>query len=94
MTVIAANGTEEVAIPRPMCRQRSMSNAQAIEIEKLSKTLETQMGWSVDIECAYHGEKLYLLQCRPISMMLSISFECYNGFEILWQIDKKLIIEL
>lgn len=67
MTVIIADGTREVPIPRPMRRQQVLSNAQVIEIAQLAQTLEKQMGWAVDIECAYHEETLYLLQCRPIS---------------------------
>ena len=27
------------------------------------------MGWPVDIECAYRGRELYLLQCRPITTL-------------------------
>ena len=27
------------------------------------------MGWPVDIECAYRGRDLYLLQCRPITAL-------------------------
>jgi phosphoenolpyruvate synthase/pyruvate phosphate dikinase len=69
MTIIAPNGVQEVPIPRPMRRQRSLSDAQAIEVAQLARTLETHMGWPVDIECAYEGKKLYLLQCRPISTL-------------------------
>ena len=67
MTIIASHGVQEVPIPRPMRRQRALSDAQASEVAHLARTLETHMGWPVDIECAYQGEKLYLLQCRPIS---------------------------
>ena len=69
MTVIVPNGVQEVTVPRPMRRQRVMSDAQAVEVAQLARALETQMGWPVDIECAYQEEKLYLLQCRPISTM-------------------------
>ncbi|MBT4975704.1 MAG: hypothetical protein HOM86_00005, partial [Gemmatimonadetes bacterium] len=41
----------------------------ATEIAQLARVLEEQMGWPVDIECAYHGEILYLLQCRPITTL-------------------------
>ncbi len=27
------------------------------------------MGWPVDVECAFHGDRLYLLQCRPITTL-------------------------
>ena len=67
MTVMTPTGTEEVPIPRPMRKQQVMSDAQIIELAQLAQTLEKQMGWPVDIECAFYEEKLYLLQCRPIS---------------------------
>jgi len=69
MTVMVPNGVQEVTVPRPMRRQPVMSDAQAVEVARLARTLETQMGWPADIECVYQGEKLYLLQCRPISTM-------------------------
>ena len=47
-------GTREVDVP---CFMRGES------------TLDDAQGWPVDIECAYHGETLYLLQCRPITTL-------------------------
>ena len=32
-------------------------------------TLETTMEHPVDVECAYAGSELYLLQCRPITTL-------------------------
>ncbi len=69
MTVMLPNGTREVGIPRLMRQQAAMSDAQALEMAQLALRLEQQMGWAVDIECAYQGEKLYLLQCRPITTL-------------------------
>jgi len=31
--------------------------------------LERRMGHPVDVECAYHAGKLFLLQCRPITTL-------------------------
>jgi pyruvate,water dikinase len=36
---------------------------------QLALTLETTMGYAVDVECAYAGGQLYLLQCRPITTL-------------------------
>ena len=69
MTVMLPNGTREVAIPRLMRQQPAMSDAQALEMVQLALRLEEDMGWAVDIECAYQGDKLYLLQCRPITTL-------------------------
>ena len=32
-------------------------------------TLEERLGWPVDVECAWQGQALYLLQCRPITTL-------------------------
>jgi len=69
MTVMTPDGVEEVAIPRPMRNLAVMSDDQILEVAELARSLETQMGWPVDIEGAYHGDKLYLLQCRPVSTL-------------------------
>jgi pyruvate,water dikinase len=36
---------------------------------ELAITLEEEMGWPVDVECAFAGGQLYLLQCRPITTL-------------------------
>ncbi len=64
-----AEGTREVDVPRFMRGESTLDDAKVIEIAQLARLLEEQMGWPVDIECAYHGETLYLLQCRPITTL-------------------------
>jgi phosphoenolpyruvate synthase/pyruvate phosphate dikinase len=69
MTVAHPDGTREVDVPRFMRGESTLDDAKAIEIAQLARVLEQQMGWPVDIECAYHEEILYLLQCRPITTL-------------------------
>ena len=69
MTVPAPGGTHEVDMPRFMRNQASLNDEQVLEMTKLALTLETTMGHPVDIECAYAGGELYLLQCRPITTL-------------------------
>ena len=69
MTVQAPGGTQEVDVPRFMQSQPSINDDQAVEMAKLVVDLEETMGWPVDMECAYHAEQLYLLQCRPITTL-------------------------
>ncbi len=71
MTVPMPGGTREVNVPQLMRRQPALTDAQASELARLCLTLETEMGWPVDIECAYRDEQLYLLQCRPITTVPS-----------------------
>jgi pyruvate,water dikinase len=46
-----------------------MSDEQAREMAQLALSLEATMGHPVDVECAYAGGELYLLQCRPITTL-------------------------
>lgn len=69
MTVAINGGTREVEVPRFMRGQPSLSAEQVREIARLGKQLEEVKGWAVDIEFAYAGGQLYLLQCRPITTL-------------------------
>jgi phosphohistidine swiveling domain-containing protein len=73
MTVMVADGVQEVPVPRLMWDEAAISTTQAIEIARLARALEERMNWAVDIECTYQAEKLYLLQCRPITTGRPIS---------------------
>jgi pyruvate, water dikinase len=69
MTVSAPGGTHEVDVPRFLRNTTSLNDEQVIEMAKLALTLEATMEYAVDIECAYAGDELYLLQCRPITTL-------------------------
>jgi len=70
MTVPAARGTREVAVPRFLRQQASLSDVQVAEMAKLALALEATLGYPVDVEAAFAGGELYLLQCRPITTLL------------------------
>jgi len=72
MTVPTPGGTREVEVPRFLRTQPTLDDHQATEIAWLAVALETKLGWAVDIECAYHAGRLYLLQCRPITTLLGL----------------------
>lgn len=69
MTVSASHATHEVDVPRFLRHESSLNDEQIIEMAMLALTLETTMGHPVDVECAFAGGKLYLLQCRPITTL-------------------------
>lgn len=69
MTVSAPGGTREVDVPHFLRHQASLADEQAAEMAKLALTLEVTMQHPVDVECAYAGGELYLLQCRPITTL-------------------------
>ena len=69
MTVAVAGGTREVDVPRLLWSRPALGDAQIVEMARLAFDLERAMGWPVDLECAYRGDVLYLLQCRPITTL-------------------------
>jgi len=71
MTVSVLGGTHEVDVPRFLRNTTSLNDEQLLEMAKLALTLEETMEHPVDVECAYAGGELYLLQCRPITTLRS-----------------------
>ena len=69
MTVAIPGGTREVDVPHFLRSEVSLGEEQLIEVAQLAVSLEATMGYPVDVECAYAGGKLYLLQCRPITTL-------------------------
>ena len=69
MSILASDGTREVDVPRFLCTQPTLGSAQVRAVAQLVLALERQMGWPVDVECSFAGERLYLLQCRPITAL-------------------------
>lgn len=72
MTVAIPGGTREVDIPRYLRMRPVLTDTQIHEIAQLAMALEVRMGWPVDVECAYQGDQLYLLQCRPITTAMPV----------------------
>ena len=70
MTTQMAVGVGCVEIPLSMRSRSSLEEEQILEISNLAIELEAKMGWPVDIECAYSQGDLYLLQCRPITVLV------------------------
>ena len=69
MTVAVPGGTREVDVPRFLRNEACLNKEQPIEVAQLTLSLEATMRYPVDVECAYAGGKLYLLQCRPITAL-------------------------
>lgn len=69
MTVAVPGGAQEVAVPRLLRMQPTLTDEQAAELARLALSLEAATGRPVDVECAYRAGRLYLLQCRPITTL-------------------------
>jgi pyruvate,water dikinase len=67
MTVPAPGGTREVDVPRLLRGQPALRDDQVLHVARLALRLERREGRPVDVECAFDGEDLYLLQCRPVT---------------------------
>lgn len=69
MTVLADDGTREVTVPAMLRSTLSLRTEQAIQAAQIAARLEQTWGWPVDVECAFYGNELHLLQCRPITTL-------------------------
>ena len=69
MTVPTATGAHEVPVPRLLRKARTLTDTQLLEMTDLAATLADAMGYAVDLECAWHQGKLFLLQYRPITTL-------------------------
>ena len=69
MSVSAPRGTREMDVPRFLRKEACLNDEHVVEIAKLARTLEGTMKHPVDVEAAYAGGELYLLQCRPITTL-------------------------
>jgi pyruvate, water dikinase len=70
-----SGGTREVAVPRLLRERVSLSRAQVTELAELAVKLEEKMGRPVDIETAFAGDLVYLLQCRPVTTLNESSLD-------------------
>ncbi|GAA3177462.1 hypothetical protein GCM10017688_32310 [Streptomyces ramulosus] len=69
MTVPAPAGVRELPVPRQLRSTETLSDAQVVRTARLAVQLEEQMGWPADVEFAWSAERLYLLQCRPVTAL-------------------------
>jgi pyruvate,water dikinase len=69
MTIAADRGTREVPVPGRMARLPAISDEQARAAAALALDLERRTGRPVDLEVAWAGPDLFLLQCRPITTL-------------------------
>jgi phosphoenolpyruvate synthase/pyruvate phosphate dikinase len=70
MTVRAPGGSREVDVPAPLRRLPSLGDEQARAAAALAVRLERELGVPVDLELAWSGGEIHLLQCRPITTLI------------------------
>lgn len=62
-------GTTELPVPPELRLAPALDDGQVVELARLAIQLEQVRRHPVDIECAYHGTKLAVLQCRPVTTL-------------------------
>jgi phosphohistidine swiveling domain-containing protein len=67
ITMAAPGGTRDVVVPRLLRRRPVLDEAHAMDLARLATTLEARMGGPVDVECSFCDDRLYVLQCRPLT---------------------------
>jgi phosphoenolpyruvate synthase/pyruvate phosphate dikinase len=69
MTVAVPGGVREVPVPGRLARMPAVDAAAARAAAALAIALERETGGPVDLEVAWAGPDLFLLQCRPITTL-------------------------
>lgn len=80
MTVRSTGGTTEIEVPSERRSVAALSDAQVVAVATLALELEAEAGAPVDVECAFAGGELYLLQSRPITAIAPS-----EGFPVEWE---------
>jgi len=60
-------GTEEHKMPPEWRRRRSLTPAKLEKLNAVALALESHFGYALDIEFGFVGDKLYILQARPVT---------------------------
>jgi pyruvate,water dikinase len=60
------SGRKEQPVPSERATAPTLCDAQLVELGEVSKKIERHFGFSADIEWAYQGDTLYILQARRI----------------------------
>ena len=67
MSIRTADGVRDVDVPRLLRTSRALDDNEARAIARLALDVERTLGFPVDVECAFAGGQLYLLQARPVT---------------------------
>lgn len=67
MIVAARDGARDVAVPTLLREGAALADHEIAAVAALVLDLESELGYPVDIEAAFSGGELHLLQCRPVT---------------------------
>lgn len=69
--VTVGDGTREVPLPPEKATALSLSDAELRDLAQVGRRVQAHFGRPMDVEWAYDGDRLFLLQARPVT---SLSF--------------------
>jgi pyruvate,water dikinase len=69
----SAEGVEAVPVPEEQARQAALTDAQVVAVADLVRRAGRFFGRPQDIEWALEGDRLYLLQSRPITTLAGVA---------------------
>lgn len=64
---VSGIGTSEVAVSSAERNKRSLSHEEVAKLTKIAVSLENYFGYALDIEFAVNGDKIAILQARPVT---------------------------
>jgi rifampicin phosphotransferase len=68
MTAVTPSGTATVAVSPSRQEQPAITPAQAVTLARLGREIESYFGQPQDIEWAFAGDAVYILQARPVTV--------------------------
>ena len=63
------DGVREVPVPRALRGMRTLTDSQAMQVGAAARGVAGRLGFQADLEGAFAGDALYLLQARPITTL-------------------------
>jgi phosphoenolpyruvate synthase/pyruvate phosphate dikinase len=67
MVIPSEDGTRDVSVPSFLRTRPALDDAQLQAVAEITRALERERGWPVDVEFAWRDDRLALLQCRPVT---------------------------
>lgn len=62
-------GTIIVEVPSGLAAAPALEDDRVVEVARLARDIESHYGRPQDVEWAFHGDRLYVLQARPITAL-------------------------
>lgn len=84
MTVLADAGVRQVEVPPERRRTPALDESQALELARVGIAIETLYGQAMDVEWAVRGNRVYVLQARPITASAQDPWNDSRRGDFLW----------